>query len=59
VAAHDIGAPRLTIALNASGRFTGSAYQGARSGSIVLTLVRVRVLGRTRRARIIGDQVIG
>jgi hypothetical protein len=59
VAAHDIGAPRLTIALSASGPFTGSAYQGARGGSIVLTLLRVRVLGATRRVRIIGGQVIG
>jgi hypothetical protein len=59
VAAHDIGASRLTIALSASGPFTGSAYQGARGGSIVLTLVRVRVLGATRRVRIIGGQVIG
>ena len=59
VAADEIGAPRLTIALSASGPFTGSAYQGARAGSIVLTLVRVRVLGATRRVRIIGGQVTG
>jgi hypothetical protein len=52
VAAHDIGAPSLTINLSASGQFTGSAYQGTRGGSIVLTLVRVRVLGAIRKIRI-------
>jgi hypothetical protein len=59
VAADEIGAPRLTISLSASGPFTGSAYQGARGGSIVLTLFRVRVVGATRRVRIIGGVVIG
>ncbi len=54
VAVHDIGAPRLTIALSASGQFTGSAYQGARGGSIVLTLVRVRILTAMRKIRIFG-----
>ena len=52
VAADQIGAPRLTVSLGASGEFTGSSYQGTRSGSIVITLVRVRVIGRTRKVRI-------
>jgi hypothetical protein len=56
VAADEIGAPRLTISLGACGDFTGSSYRGVRSGSIVLTLARVRVSGGTRRIKVFSGQ---
>ncbi len=55
----DLGAPRLTVVLNAAGAFRGRAYAGERSGSITLTLVRSHVFAGTRRVRIIDGQVIG
>jgi hypothetical protein len=49
VAVDELGAPRITLTLTASGVFSGDDYQGARSGTIVLTLVRVGVKTETRR----------
>ncbi len=52
IAGGRIGAPRLTLTLRQTGAFTGSAYDGSRSGSVTLTLSRTHESGGTARGTI-------
>jgi hypothetical protein len=52
-----LGAPRIEVRLTNAGRFVGPGYHGTRTGSVVLMLVRTRVMGGTRRARAINGQL--
>jgi hypothetical protein len=53
LAAQRIGAPRLALTFAPRGSFTGTAYTGTRTGSVVLSLVRERETGGTRRVQML------
>lgn len=52
VTAGRLGDQRLSVAFSTRGPFTGSAYSGQRSGSVVLSLTLVRRRGTTRRVKL-------
>ena len=52
VTAGELGDKRLSISFRTGGTFTGSAYRGKRSGSVVLSLTLVRRRGFTRRVKL-------
>jgi hypothetical protein len=45
----EIGARQLSLTVSASGSFTGLSWSGSRSGTITLTMTRVRLHAGTRR----------
>jgi hypothetical protein len=48
---HELGVRRLTLVLTRPGRFTGSGYDGRRTGEVVVTLTLLRESGGTKRER--------
>jgi hypothetical protein len=52
VTAGQLGDRRLSIVFHSGGGFTGDAYRGRRSGSVVLSLTLVRRRGVTRRVKL-------